>query len=67
MHNSLENLKLIQNKVNELVNKKQLKTDPKIIVVTKTFSLKSIIQEKLFLFLIAWKTSKSYKIIIHSG
>tara|TARA_Y100000590_G_scaffold285403_1_gene321200 strand:+ start:1068 stop:1736 length:669 start_codon:yes stop_codon:yes gene_type:complete len=43
MHNSLENLKLIQNKVNELVNKKQLKTDPKIIVVTKTFSLSKIL------------------------
>ena len=42
MHNSLENLKLIQNKVNKIVNKKQLKTDPKIIVVTKTFSLSKI-------------------------
>ncbi len=38
----MENLKLIQNKVNEIVNKKQLKTDPKIIVVTKTFSLSKI-------------------------
>jgi len=38
----LENLKLIQNKVNKIVNKKQLKTDPKIIVVTKTFSLSKI-------------------------
>ena len=38
----MENLKLIQNKVNKIVNKKQLKTDPKIIVVTKTFSLSKI-------------------------
>lgn len=33
---------LVQGKVNEIVTKKQLKTLPKIIVVTKTFSLNKI-------------------------
>ena len=36
-------MKLVRNKVNDIINKKQLKTDPKIIVVTKTFSLDKII------------------------
>jgi hypothetical protein len=39
MHSSLEQLTLIKNKVYDIVTKKQLKTVPKIIVVTKTFSL----------------------------
>ena len=43
MHKSLEQLNLISNKVNDIINKKQLKTDPKIIVVTKTFPLDKII------------------------
>ena len=43
MHSTLEQLNLIQNKVNDIISKKQLKTKPKIIVVTKTFSLNSII------------------------
>ena len=43
MHTSLEQLKLVRNKVNDIINKKQLKTDPKIIVVTKTFPLDKII------------------------
>ena len=43
MHASLEQLKLVRNKVNDIINKKQLKTDPKIIVVTKTFPLDKII------------------------
>jgi len=43
MHTSLEQLKLVMNKVNDIINKKQLKTDPKIIVVTKTFPLDKII------------------------
>ena len=43
MHPSLEQLKLVRNKVNDIINKKQLKTDPKIIVVTKTFPLDKII------------------------
>ena len=42
MHLVLKNLNSIKNKVNELVNKKQLKTKPKIIVVSKTFSLDQI-------------------------
>ena len=43
MHTSLEQLNLVRNKVNDIINKKQLKTDPKIIVVTKTFPLDKII------------------------
>ena len=43
MHTTLEKLNRVKNKVNEIINKKQLKTDPKIIVVTKTFPLNKII------------------------
>ena len=43
MHTVSEKLKLIKNNVNDIVSKKQLKTKPKIIVVTKTFSLNNII------------------------
>ena len=42
MHATLQKLNLVQNKVNEIINQKQLKTKPKIIVVTKTFSLNKI-------------------------
>ena len=42
MHLVLKNLNSIKNKVNEIVYKKQLKTKPKIIVVSKTFSLDQI-------------------------
>ena len=42
MHTTLEKLKRVKNKVNEIVNEKQLKTYPKIIVVTKTFPLNKI-------------------------
>ena len=42
MHSALEQLNLIKNKVNDIINKKQLKTRTKIIVVTKTFSLNNI-------------------------
>tara|TARA_X000001036_G_C20631294_1_gene787306 strand:- start:615 stop:1283 length:669 start_codon:yes stop_codon:yes gene_type:complete len=42
MHESLEKLTLIKNKVNEIINKKQLNTNPKIVVVTKKFSLDKI-------------------------
>ena len=38
MHKSLENLNFIQKKVIEIVNRKQQKISPNIIVVTKTFS-----------------------------
>ena len=37
MHDSVKNLNLVKNKVNEIVLKKQLKTSPQIIIVTKTF------------------------------
>ena len=43
MHTTLEKLNRVKNKVNEIINEKQLKTDPKIIVVTKTFPLNKII------------------------
>jgi len=42
MHSTLEQLNLIKNKVNSIINQKQLKTNPKIIVVTKTFALNNI-------------------------
>ena len=42
MHSSLEKLTLVKNKVNQIVNEKLLKIDPKIIVVTKTFPLNNI-------------------------
>ena len=38
----MKNLTLIKNKVNEIIKQKQLKTDPQIIVVTKTFPLSKI-------------------------
>jgi hypothetical protein len=43
MHSTLKKLNIIKNKVNDIIDKKQLKIDPKIIVVTKTFSLNNII------------------------
>jgi len=42
MHSSVEKIKLVQNKINEIINKKQLKTSPKIIVVTKTWAIDKI-------------------------
>ena len=42
MHTVLGNLNLVKNNVNEIINKKQLKTNPKILVVTKTFPLNKI-------------------------
>ena len=42
MHTSLQKLNLIQAKVYEIVKKKQLKTSPKIVVVSKTFSIDKI-------------------------
>ena len=38
----MQNLNLIKNKVNEIVGEKQLKSKPKIIVVSKKFSLDKI-------------------------
>jgi len=43
MHTSLQRLTLIKNKVKEIIDRKQLKTIPQIVVVSKTFSLKKII------------------------
>ena len=43
MHASLRQLNLVQNKVNDIIHKKQLKIVTKIIVVTKTFPLNKII------------------------
>ena len=42
MHIVLQNLNSVQNKVNEIVDKKQLKTKPTIIVVSKTFAYDKI-------------------------
>ena len=38
----MESLSRVKSKINEIISKKQLKTDPKIIVVSKTFSLDKI-------------------------
>jgi len=43
MHATLTQLEFVKNKINEIINKKQLKTKPQIIVVTKTFPIKNII------------------------
>ena len=43
MHKSLERLNLIRNKVKEIVDKKQLKTNPQIIAVSKTFPVEKIV------------------------
>ena len=43
MHSPLKQLELIQSKINKIISAKQLKTKPKIIVVTKTFPLEKII------------------------
>ena len=42
MHQSIQKLSFVKNKVNEIIEQKQLKTHPEIIVVTKTFSLEKI-------------------------
>ena len=42
MHESVQKLNLVKNKVKEIIDKKQLKTEPQIIAVTKTFSLNRI-------------------------
>tara|TARA_Y100000590_G_C15541048_1_gene947004 strand:+ start:79 stop:747 length:669 start_codon:yes stop_codon:yes gene_type:complete len=43
MHDCLNNLSLINNKINEVVINNQLKIYPKVIAVTKTFPLNNII------------------------
>ena len=42
MHTSLQKLTLVKNKVNEIITQKQLKTNPTIIVISKTFSQEKI-------------------------
>jgi len=42
MHTGVQRLNLIKNKVKEISDRKQLKTIPQIVVVTKTFSLNQI-------------------------
>ena len=42
MHTCSQRLDLVKNKVNEIIDKKQLKTVPRIVVVTKTFPLNTI-------------------------
>jgi len=42
MHFSLQNLNSIKNKVNEITTKKQLNTNPKIVVISKTFPIDKI-------------------------
>ena len=42
MHITLQKLTLVKNKIIEIIKQKQLKTYPKIIVITKTFSLDKI-------------------------
>ena len=43
MHEIVQKLASVKNKVNKLINEKQLKTNPKIIVVSKTFSIEKIL------------------------
>ena len=43
MHTNVRRLNLVKNNVKEIFDKKQLKTIPQIIAVTKTFPLKEII------------------------
>ena len=43
MHKSVQRLNSIKNQVNEIINRKQLKTIPKIVAITKTFVLKDIV------------------------
>ena len=43
MHTSLQSLNLIKNKIKEIVDRKQQKTNPQIIAVSKTFSFNEII------------------------
>ena len=42
MHKNIEKLKFIKNKINEIIVEKQLKTNPQIIVITKTFPIENI-------------------------
>ena len=39
----MQRLNFVKNKIKEIIDKKQLKTIPQIVAVSKTFSLKEII------------------------
>jgi len=43
MHECIQNLNSITNKVKEIIDKNNLKTDPKIIAITKTFEANKIL------------------------
>jgi len=43
MHDSVQKLNLIKNKIKEIIEKKQLKTNPQIIAITKTFQKSKIL------------------------
>jgi len=43
MHQTVKKLDSIKNKVKEIITKKQLKTDPQIVVVSKTFEINKVI------------------------
>ena len=43
MHSSEQRFESIKEKIKEICNKKQLKTVPEIIAVSKTFSMKDIL------------------------
>ena len=43
MHENVQRLKLVQNKIKEIIGKKQLKTIPQIVAVTKTWPISKII------------------------
>ena len=42
MHSSLQKLNLLKDKVYEIASKKQLNTNPKIVVISKTFSIDKV-------------------------
>ena len=42
MHLSVEKLNIVRSKIKEIISKKQLKADPNIIAITKTFSIDKI-------------------------
>ena len=42
MHICLKQLNLVEDQLNKIINQKQLKTSPTIIIISKTFSFKKI-------------------------
>ena len=43
MHKSVQNLNLVKNKANEIVSRTQLKTNPEVIAISKTFKADKIL------------------------